>query len=369
MKVLFFSETQGWSGGAAQLLALALGLRRRGVEVSLASPSDGEAARRAQDAGLRHYPLRPRQDYDLPSAWRLRALLREGGCDVLHAHHPRAHAVGLIAMHLMSPRPVFVVSRRVSFGIGRNPFSALKYRSPRIDGYAAVAENVRLKLLEAGVPPERVRTIPSGVDTEEFRPAPRDAALARELGLPDGVPVVGKIANYSPWKGQSVFFAAAARLLGQGRKAVFLVAGRDTDGPDCRGAARAAGLEPGAVRFLGFRRDVPRLLTLLDVSVNAAMSGEGISGALRESLAMGVPVVASAAGGNAELVREGDTGRLFAAGSDEELASVLAMSLDDPHAAGRLASAGRKLVLESFSVEAMVERTLAYYRDLLSRRA
>ncbi|MFA6093571.1 MAG: glycosyltransferase [Elusimicrobiota bacterium] len=376
MRVLFLSETQGWSGGAAQLLALALGLRGKGAEISLASPADGEAARRARDAGLRHIPMHPRQDYDLPTALRLRRMLIDEKIDVLHAHHPRAHAVGLLAMHCMGRRrPVYVVSRRVSFSVKSNPFSAFKYRSPRIDGYAAVAENVRRQLIEAGVPPQRVRTIPSGVDTVRFSPADRDEALSRELNLPDpgaqgrGIAVIGKVANYSPWKGQSVFFEAAARLLKTGREAVFLVAGRDTDGPECRRAAQEAGLKEKDVRFLGFRSDVPRVLSLLDVSVNAAVQGEGISGALRESLAMSVPVVASDAGGNAELVREGKTGRLFCCGSSEELARVLGETLADPAAARALAHAGRELVLREFSVEALVERTEAYYRELLARRA
>ncbi|OGR61681.1 MAG: hypothetical protein A2X36_01240 [Elusimicrobia bacterium GWA2_69_24] len=366
MRVVFFSESQGWSGGAAQMLALALGLRARGVSVLLATPGDGEAAKRARAAGLDHQPLHPREDYDLPTAWRLKDLLSREKADVLHAHHPRAHAVGLIAMHLLRPRPVFVVSRRVSFAVKRNPFSALKYRSPRIDGYAAVAENVRRRLIDAGVDPARTRTIRSGVDTARFAPVPKDAALLAELAIPAGTAVVGKIANYSEWKGQSVFFAAAGGLRRSGRQAVFLVAGRDTDGPVCRAAARAAGLAEADMRFLGFRADVPRVLSLLDVSVNAAMQGEGISGALRESLAMGIPVVASDAGGNAELVREGATGRLFRAGSAAELERVLDDTLARPDAARRLAQTGRELVLREFSLDAMVDNTLAYYRDLLA---
>src|SRR5688500_3599730 len=109
MKALFLSESQGWSGGAAPLLALARGLGGRyGWDIRLASPVDGEVAARARHAGIPHIPFHPRKDYDLPSAFRLARLCEAEGIDVLHAHHPRAHAVGLAAMYVARRRPVFL---------------------------------------------------------------------------------------------------------------------------------------------------------------------------------------------------------------------------------------------------------------------
>ncbi|HVE11890.1 MAG TPA: glycosyltransferase [Elusimicrobiota bacterium] len=368
MKILFVTESQGWSGGAAQLLLLAKGLKAKGADVRLASPEDGEVARRAKAAGIPHIPFHPRQDYDLVSAARLARILDAERFEVLHAHHPRAHAVCVAAAYLASNRPVLVVTRRVSFPLPKNVFSRLKYRNPRIDGFVAVAEAIRQELLRGGVRAERVRTIPSGVETADFAPRPKDEALAAELGLPAGVPVIGKIGNHGEWKGQDHFLAAAAALAKRGRRAVFVLAGRDTDSEDLLAKAKELGLEPGTARFLGFRADVPRILSLLSVSVNAATKGEGISGALRESLAMGVPVCASDAGGNAELVEDGVTGRLFKAGDPEDLARVLAELLDDPAAARAQAERGRALVLERYSVDKMVERTDEYYRELAARR-
>lgn len=366
--MLFVSESQGWSGGAAQLLALAQGLRAAGWDVRLASPADGVVAERAAASGVPHIPFHPNKDYDLFAARRLKRLCAEMGADILHAHHPRAHAVGLASVHMSRRPPVLVVTRRVSFDLPRNPFSRLKYRSGRIAGFIAVAESVRRTLIAGGVSPERVVTIPSGVDTDRVAPCPPDEGLRRDLRLPEGVPVIAKIANFTSWKGQDVFLKGAARLLASGRKAVFLLAGRDTDSPELGRIAREAGLPEGSTRLLGFRDDVPRILSVCSISVNAAVQGEGISGALRESLAMHVPVAAADAGGNAELVRDGETGRLFKAGSAEDLARVLGELLNDPAAAKRLAEAGRRLVEERFSVRRMVARTAEYYESLLGSR-
>jgi glycosyltransferase involved in cell wall biosynthesis len=207
------------------------------------------------------------------------------------------------------------------------------------------------------------------VDLNAFKPRPKDAELARDMKLEGGVPTVGLVANYGPWKGQGIFLKAAGLLKRQGRPAVFILAGRDTESQDLKAATQAEGLTEKDVRFLGFYQDVPRLLSLLDVSVNAATEGEGLSGALRESLAMEVPVVASDIGGNRELVLEGKTGRLFPPGDAAALAQALDDILSDPGAAKLTAQAGRAKVKESFSLERMISATADLYRSLLKERA
>jgi glycosyltransferase involved in cell wall biosynthesis len=368
-KALFVSESQGWSGGAAQLLVLGQGLAKRGWDVRLASPEDGDVAGRWVKSGLTHIPFRPRQDYDLINALRLAKMVDKEKIDVLHAHHPRAHAVCLASRYLSRRSPVFLVTRRVSFARAKNIFSRLKYLNPRIDAFIAVAENVRGQLIQGGVKAGKVHTIPSGVDTEVYVPTASDDVLRAELGITNGHKVLSKIGNYGEWKGQDIFLRAAKRLLDAGRPIVCLLAGRDTDGDIARERVEAAGLPSDAVRLLGFRQDVPRLLSITDISINAATRGEGISGAIRESLAMEIPVAASNAGGNGELVREGETGRLFTAGSDEDLARVLGEILDDPVAAKKTATTGAQLVRKSFSVDFSVARTLELYEKLLGAKA
>ncbi|PIP83128.1 MAG: hypothetical protein CO113_17590 [Elusimicrobia bacterium CG_4_9_14_3_um_filter_62_55] len=369
MKALFVSESQGWSGGAAQLLALAKGLNAIGWEVTLGSPKDGEVAKRAQSAGVRHIPLHPRQDYDLITAQRMARIIDAGKFDVLHAHHPRAHAVALASVYLARHRPVFLITRRVSFAIPKHIFSRLKYRNPRISSFIAVADNVRRELVGGGVDPAKIRTIPSGVDTEVFSPREADPAVLSSLKIPPGAALIGKIANYSDWKGQKILLEAGAKLVERGRDIVLLFAGRDTDGENIKTDAAQAGFPESRARFLGFRSDVEALLPCLDVSVNAAVRGEGISGALRESLSMEIPCAASDAGGNSELVVEGITGRLFKKGHAGDLARVIEEILDDRETAKRQAKRGREIVIERFSVDCMVRATDKFYRELIAARA
>ncbi|MBI4676628.1 MAG: glycosyltransferase [Elusimicrobia bacterium] len=367
MKVLHVSDADDWTGGCGQMMALARGLQGRGWTTWIACRPESSLAKAASEAGIAVFRAGLRQDYDLFSAWRLSGFLAREGFDVVHAHHSRSHGVCLLAvgiLHLRGlRRPVLVVSRRVSFEPSRNPFSLIKYRSALNDAFVAVASAVRDILVGNGVAAERVVVIHSGVDAGRFSPRPPDPEVRRALCVPEGCAVVGKVANYSAWKGQSCFLEAAARLSREGRKVHFVLVGRDTDCSELRRETARLGIE-GRVTLAGFRDDMPAVLSTLDVSVNAAVGGEGLSGAVRESLAMGVPAVASDVAGNREILGS-ETGRfLFPAGDAAALADRVRWVLDHRDEAAAAVKVLAERVRRDFSVETMLDRTEGLYRAL-----
>lgn len=366
LKILHLTESFGWSGGAAQALALARELRALGHENLLACPLAGDLGRKAAADGFKVLHFQPKRDYDLKTAFALSRLLDEIKPDVLHAHHPKAHAMGLLAKFLANHKPVFVFTRRVSHPIVTGFFAKLKYTSRLIDGCIAVAESVRGLLIAYGVRPERVRTIYSGADTERFSPRPSDPGIVKELALPPGLPVVMLIGNFSAHKGQQILLEAAKLLRGRGLDFALVFAGRGTDSRELKALYKAAGLPEEKGRFLGLRDDVEKLLTVAAVSVNAAVKGEALSGSIRESLAMGVPAVASDISGNSEIVKEGVTGLLFPPGDAAALADRLETALRDPGLREKFSKNSVSLVREGFTTAVMGARTLEYYKELLS---
>jgi len=120
------------------------------------------------------------------------------------------------------------------------------------------------------------------------------------------------------------------------------------------------------VVFTGFRSDVERILPELSVSVLASLS-EGLSNTLLESMAAGVPVVATRVGGTGEAVQDGENGLLVRSGDPCSLADAICRFLETPAFAARLAQAGRLSVTEQFSMSRMVEATSLSYESLLRR--
>lgn len=368
LTILHVTETFGWSGGAAQALGLALELRSAGQTNIMACPVDGDLGKKAAAAGLEVVQFRPSRDYDLKTAFALARLIDERKPDVLQAHHPKAHAMCLMAKALARHKPVFVFTRRVSHPIIKGFFAKLKYTHGSIDGVIAVAESVRAQLIAYGLAPDRVRTIYSGTDPARFFPRPPEAGIVKELALPAGLPVIMLVGNFSEHKGQHILIKAAAELRRRGLDFVLVFAGRNTDSAELKGLFTAAGLPLAMGRFLGLRDDVEKLLTVAAVSVNSAIKGEALSGSIRESLAMGVPAVAGNISGNSEIVKDGETGLLYQPGDHAALADRLETLLKDPVLRARFSSRSVELVRAGFTTKVMGERTLAYYRELIAKR-
>jgi len=365
LKILHVSESCGWSGGAAQALLLALELRKLGHENVFACPEGGDLSSRAVEAGFRAFNFDPRRDYDLRAALAISALIDTERPDAVHAHHPKAHTMCLLGKLFSGRRPALVVSRRVSHHIRSGFFARLKYRAGAIDAYAAVAGSVRAQLIEAGVAPGKVFTIYSGTDTAVFRPRPAAAGITAELSLPKNVPVVSLIGNLSRDKGQHILAAAGAELCRSGREFILLFAGQRTNSAEMKELLSQAGFPISRTRLLGLRRDVPEILSVTSISVNCAVRGEALSGSIRESLAMGVPVIASDISGNGEIVLDGKTGLLFKPGDHTELAGKLALAISTPDRLLSMASAGVELVKERFSSVRMAADTCALYRKFI----
>lgn len=352
MKLLYVSEATGWCGGANQIWLTAQRLKQRGHEIAVACREGFALFDRLKAAGVEVVPFVPRQDYDILGARRLVSIAREYGAQIVHAHHPRAHAVALLATFVGLVTPV-VVTRRVITPIGRTPFSRFKYSSRRIARFVAVCEPAADELVRAGVDRSRIDVIPSGVDFARWEPARAGRGRAEA-----GPPIVTMVAHYSPIKGHEVLLRAIPLVHRVMPEVRFRVAGRDTE--SLRPKADALGLN-GQVEFLGERHDVPELLAASRLYVMPSLQ-EGIGTSLIEAQAGLVPTVASRVGGLPYVADEGRAGRLVTPGDPKELAEGIVAALLEKAESERLAKAGYERAERLFSVDAVVARLEKLYQ-------
>ena len=222
----------------------------------------------------------------------------------------------------------------------------------------AVSEQVRRELVEAGVPSQRLRVIPNGVDTDEF--APRGVSR-RALGLPEGklVLFIGDIRT--PRKNLDTLLRAMADVSG----ATLVVAGSTARSPYPRLASRL-GLE-GRVSFLGFRRDIPELMRAADLFVFPSRY-EACSLVLLEAAASGLPIVAAATAGGTELLTSACSELLHDPDDAVALAATLNRLLAAPAALRRMSVESRRVALAN-SWQTMARRYLELYRELTPQPA
>jgi glycosyltransferase involved in cell wall biosynthesis len=181
------------------------------------------------------------------------------------------------------------------------------------------------------------------------------AAIRAEINAGDAT-LIGVFGRLSEWKGQSVFIDAMAKLPG----AVGVIVGGPLFGHEAYAAelndkVAALGLQ-SRIRFLGFRKDIPELMTAMDIIVHSSIAPEPFGRVVVEGMLAGKPVVASAAGGVLEIIAHGVTGWLYEPGNADALGRTLREILDDKaHAAG-IAEAGRQHAQKTFTVMATVRQ-------------
>jgi glycosyltransferase involved in cell wall biosynthesis len=316
---------------------------------------------------LTDYPIR-----SLPSPrtlWqqgRLARYVHRCGIRLVHSFGFYANVFAVSAARLGGAAVVVASIRDTGDHLGPLQRALQKLVCRGADHVLVNAIAVKQVLVRQGYNPSRISVIPNGIDTSRFRGRSATTGLRRELGVPERARLVVAVCRLNKLKGIEYFLDAAALLLRRFPDVRYMIVGDSISQAyrdELQARATALGLGECA-RFTGFRSDVPALLSEASVSVLPSLS-EGLSNVVLETMAAGVPVVATSVGGTPEMVEEGVTGLLVAPRDAVALAEAIGSLLADPERAGAVGTAGREWVAQRFSLEAMVRGTEALYERLL----
>lgn len=367
MNILLINSKGPGGGGAHQAFQLACALKEQGCQVTFSSRPHPAWDRQCAEKGLPFLPLPYKSIGDIGTARKLIAFTRENAIDILQVQKGKEFALSLPACYLR-PQMGFVVYRGVSFAL--DVFNKQKYMLKRVDRIVGVADSVCAQLTAAGVPESKVRTIYGGVDPRKFIANPdRKAAIVEEFGIGDASPIIGMVAHFRTWKRHEDLIQAASLLRGEFPHLRLLLVGRlDNEAyPVVHAMERSLGLD-GHVIYTDERHDVPDLMQLFDVSINCADSGEGLTGALRESMLMRAPVVTTAVAGNTEVIRHEETGLVVPPRNPEELAKAIARLLTEKDLAAKCVENAYALANERLTLDSQVKAYLGLYEEILAAR-
>jgi glycosyltransferase involved in cell wall biosynthesis len=353
------------TGSVVQMFEAAKGLAANGHEVWVGGRSGGDLESACGDADLPFIGLRFRNPADPESAWRLRRHLRGHDTDFIHVHKGRAHGVALLAAIGLGRFPQIVVNRGVSFPL--DAFNKWKYRHPRVRAVVCVADAVRdIVIRSGGLHPGRVRTIHGSTDPKVFDPARTDGARVRaELGIDPGDFVIGQV-SVRDWKGWTDLVTAFARTAARTPAAHLVLIGCDPESERSKVDTKAVAVGvKDLVTVLPYRKDIPDILAACDIVVDASWAGTGITGTIREAMALERAIVATDCGGSRELVIDGEVGLVVPPRDVDALADALWRLIGDADLRSRLGKAARQRVIEHFSTQQRIDTLEALYRSIL----
>jgi len=306
---------------------------------------------------------------------RLARSLRRDRIQILHTYNFYANVFAIPAAWLAGVAVIVASIRETGAYLTPMQKRVQKFVCRYADCVLVNADAVKQWLVAQGYRREQIVVIRNGIDLSRFGTRNGSGQLRQELGLPARAPLVAVLARLNQMKGIEYFLEAAAVIAGRCPDARFLIVGSNLiprDDTAVEDVAYRRELESSVVRlgldgrvvFTGMRLDVPEILSALSVSVLPSLS-EGLSNTLLESMAAGVPVVATRVGGNPEVVEEGVTGLLVPPRDPAALAKAICQLLENPELASRFGQAGRQRVAKLFSLEKMVRETEQLYLALL----
>ena len=359
-----YPKSDYFTGAAVQLFELAAGLQRRGHQVVVATRDGGRWAEKCAAAGVTYYPVPMRSELDVSSVAPLVRILRRHRIQVVHAQKGRARTLALMAS-LFTRIPAIVLNRGVSFPLDR--LGTLGYTTKRVAAIVAVSESIRQGLMARGVPARKIHVIHSGTDTDRFHPGVDGSRVRRELGLGPEHYLVTQVGIRSQKGNDDTMEAMRIVAMKAPQARLLFVGANEAKAKIFRDKAVARGLAD-RTHILFYREDIPEILAASDVCVDASYAGLGLTGPLREALAVETPVVATDIEGNPELITDGETGLLFPPRDFDALARAVLRLIENPHQGEAMARAGRKRVEAEFSITAKLDRMEALYHRLLAAK-
>lgn len=357
LTILQLTHQGGGSGSTVAIANLSTQLAHRGHRVLIGCPPNTTLAGMARAAGLEHLALDFRRLAPLASA--LQSVIAHSGVDLVNSNATRdRRAVTWLRWRGRLPQPLVVTRHTMPLTSPAELLAVGLTADRTIAVSRAVARALRRRLH----PATRLRVVPNAIDCDRVDAPPSDADLAAAraaLGDLAGRPVVLILARR---KDQHILLAGLAALQ---QPVVVACVGIEGDA-ELRAIERRLP-ERHRVVYVPFT-DRPLAFCRL-AAVSALPSRiEGLSIALLESMALGLPMVASDAGGNPDIITSGETGILVPPLDSRAWAAALDRVLGDRAFAQHIARAGRDLVRREYTLEAAAARTEEVYREAVERR-
>lgn len=327
------------------------------------------------DRDRRLHVIERRSKWDFSVVPRLAALIKRLKADIVHAYLFDASISARLAGALVRRVVVVDSERNTDYSIRTRHHVAYRLTRPFVDFTIAnsrAGADFRSRLLRE--PRDSYRVVHNGVDTERFQPRSRET-IRRELGLSEDTLVAGMFASFKPQKNHALLLHAARHVVQRFPHVKFLFVGDEL----YKGMSNSAEVKATINRlvaefslaancvFLGNRQDVHHVYNACDITVLPSLF-EGTPNVALESMASGIPIVATDVSDNAYVIPEGRAGYVIPSGDEAALADRICRLLGDIPLARRMGDQARTWILEEFSCKRLAEKTADAYEEFLALR-
>ena len=367
-KILQLISSSGMLGAENVLFELANYAKLNGFKVTIGIFENSinpnlELAEVAKGQGfdVQIFPCNGR--FDKNTIRMIKDYMQNNGIQILHSHNYKSNFYAWRALSNNNIRWVVTKHGR------RSGPKLLVYNF--LDGFVvrhadrviAVSKEIGRKARSAGIVQEKILLIDNGVNLERFTTSTSPEAIKESLGIKKEALVVGTIGALTREKGHQYLLRAALKVIRIYPKAIFLLVGDGTERTSLEKTVSNLGIKDSVI-FAGMRKDVPEILSILNVFVLPSLN-EGLPMALLEAQGAQIPVVATSVGAIPDVLENGVTGILIPPKDPQAIAEAIIMILSDKQLASGIAKKGFERVRDNFSSEKMASKYLLIYKELI----
>ena len=376
VRVLELRSVRGTGGGPEKTILLSAAMADRArVQVTVCYLRDQRDAifkihERAASTGVDYVEVPERHSFD-PKAWaQLKQLVIERKIDLLHAHDYKTDLLALLLARATGIRAIATVHGWTGHSTRERMcyYPADKRVLARFGRLIAVSSDIKRELVQYGANPSNVTTVLNAIDHTQFRRDPSRVAAAREaLGFEPQHVVLGAVGRLEPQKRFDILIDAFASIQASRPELRLVIAGDGSLRRALEEQRNGRGLKD-QILLTGHVTDVIPLHHAFDLFVQSS-DYEGTPNSVLEAMALETPVVATEAGGTAELVHDGLHGRVVPVGRIDKLLQAIAAALLDPAATRRMVTRARQRVEGELSFESRVRRVEGIYQEVMGHAA
>jgi len=362
MNILITSQKAEIAGSTYSVVYLAKGLAKRGHNVWVATPANTLMWRLLSDSPVQLTELSFAFKFHLPSVLRVKKIVQLHQIDIINAQSSKDRYSTILAKWWYK-LPVKLIHTRRQLVKSLGMFGQSTFYERGTDSIVAVSEGVKQSVKSIGISEKHIKVIYNGTPSEKYQhiDSERVESLRRRYQIKSGEVVIGCVARYKKQ-------AQLLQALNEIQQPIHVLFVGIEEQPELR-AIQNQWSVPHRVHYAGSVDNSEVLQHYLLFTMNILPSTiEGLSQALLESMALGVPVIATNIGGNSELIQDGVNGFLFENGDVATLSNQIQRIIDDSALRESFSKAGKKTALQDFSLEKMLDRYEAFFSELLATK-
>lgn len=366
LHILHSEAATGWGGQEIRVFQECRLLLERGHRVSIVcqpgSPL-GDRCSQLSHSDFAYLPLVMKRPFSLPTLYSLARIIKESQPDILHSHSSiDSWLIALTGKFLNVP---IIRSRHVKIPIHNHIFNRWLYAKAPSRILTSGKGIAKMVSEQAGVPEDKIISIPAGVDFRRFDFKISGEKIRAELGVKPHQPLIGKIAVIRGWKGYNYFVDCAPLVLKKFPDARFVIVGSGPGYESIRSRVKNHGLEK-SVFVLGHREDIPEIMAALDIHCVASFAVEGTTQVIPQAFAMKTPVVSTRMDSILPILGNGERGILVELKSAESIADGIIKLLNDQKLAHDMAEKAYTYCKSELGIDNMMDQTISAYHEALS---